>query len=257
MHKNGIPSEKIDNSLMRLQKFLAHCGLCSRRKAEELIWGRGVTINGRIASVGDCVNPTKDIIEINGEQIGQRRILTNVKVPTVFMLNKPRGYVCSHYDVFNEKTIFDLIPKYFHRNRLLFCGRLDKNTTGLMILSDSGEFVQKISHPSAGIKKYYEVVISKPLSSDVKLKFLEGVRDDRQLLKFDKIFSIGKGDLKDRTFKIILSQGKKNEIRRIFEHFGYFVQKLHRNRIGNLRLNGIGIGKFKRLSEKEIKLLFE
>jgi pseudouridine synthase len=247
----------MDSKVIRLQKFLAGCELCSRRKAEDLIRSLCVTVNEKIASIGDLVSPSKDIVKVNGEQIKQYSNPSCLKTPTVFMLNKPKGYICSHRGNSAEKTIFDLIPRRCYKNRLFFCGRLDKNTTGLMLLSNSGEFVQKISHPSANVKKHYEVIISKPLSNEVKSKFFEGINDRGQFIKFDKIFPTGKGEFKYKAFTIILSQGRKNEIHRMFGRFGYFVEKLHRVRIGNLCLRGIGVGTFKRLSEKEIELLFK
>jgi pseudouridine synthase len=126
-----------------------------------------------------------------------------------------------------------------------------------MLLSDSGEFVQKVSHPTANVKKHYEVMISRPLSNEVRAKFFSGISDNGEFIKFDKMFSIGRGEGKNKVFEIVLSQGRKNEIHRMFQHFGYFVEKLRRIRIGNLRLRGVAIGMCKRLSEKEIDLLFE
>jgi 23S rRNA pseudouridine2605 synthase len=247
----------VDSEIMRLQKFLAHCGLCSRRKAEDLIVSSCVTINGEIAAVGDSVNIGEDTVRVNGKKIGLDATPAQPKVPLVLMLNKPKGYVCSHRDKFNERVIFDLIPRQYCKNRLLFCGRLDKDTTGLILLCDDGEFVQKISHPSSCVKKHYEVVISRPLSDEVKSKFFRGINDRGEFIKFDKMFSTGRGDLKNMSFEVVLSQGKKNEIHRMFEHFGYFVQKLHRSRVGHLRLRGLSPGACRRLSETEVELLFK
>jgi 23S rRNA pseudouridine2605 synthase len=215
-----------------------------------------VTINGKIASIGDSVDTEEDIVKVNGKKIGPNGAPLKSKTPLVLVLNKPKGYVCSHYDKFNEKTIFDLIPRLYCKNRLLFCGRLDKDTTGLMLLSDDGGFVQKVSHPSASVKKHYEVIISRPLSDEVKTRFFQGISDRGEFIKFDKMFPVGKGNLKNMAFEVVLSQGRKNEIHRVFEHFGYFVEKLCRTRIGGLRLHGLSIGTCRRLSEKEIGLLF-
>ncbi|MDR2436104.1 MAG: rRNA pseudouridine synthase [Puniceicoccales bacterium] len=256
-HVQMVFSIVVGGEVMRLQKFLAHCGLCSRRKAEDLIVSSCVTINGEVASVGDSVDIGEDAVRVNGKKIGLGVTPAQSKVPLVLMLNKPKGYVCSHNDKFNEKVIFDLVPRQYCKNRLLFCGRLDKDTTGLILLSDDGEFVQKISHPSSCVKKHYEVVISRPLSGEVKSKFFQGVNDRGEFIKFDKMFPMGRGDLKNMVFEIVLSQGKKNEIHRMFGHFGYFVQKLHRSRVGHLRLRGLSPGTCRRLSEAEIGLLFK
>ncbi len=242
------------NNKIRLQKFLSHQGLCARRKAEDLIRSSCVIVNEKIANVGDLVDPEKDIIKVNNIKIKNK--LHNLQSPLVIMLNKPKGYVCSHCDKFNEKTIFDLIPRTFMKHKLMFCGRLDKDTTGLMILSDSGDFVQKLSHPSSNIKKHYNVILSHPLHDNIKQKLLQGVLDKKEFLKLDKLIPIGRGQLKDQAFEVVLSQGKKNEIHRLFEHFGYFVKKLQRIRIGKLLLKGVSIGNCKQLSQKEIELLF-
>jgi 23S rRNA pseudouridine2605 synthase len=142
----------MNGEAMRLQKNLAHCELCSRRKAEEQIGSLCVTVNGKVASIGDSVDTTEDIGNGNSKKIGSNGISLKSKTPLVLMLNIPKGYVCLHYDKFREKTIFDLISRHYCNNRLLFCGRLDKDTTGLVFLSDDGEFVQEISHPSASAK---------------------------------------------------------------------------------------------------------
>ncbi len=245
----------MNENKIRLQKFLSHNGICSRRKAEELIAASCVTVNGEIASIGDVVDLTKDVIVLNGMRI-KNNLAPNQEL-IVLMLNKPKGYVCSHKDKFNSKTIFDLLPPKFANLNLLFCGRLDKDTTGLMILSNDGDFVQKISHPSSNIKKHYEVILSQPINSNIKPKLIQGIFDHGEFLKFDKLIPIGKGSLKDRAFRVVLSQGKKNEIHRVFERFGYFVEKLQRVRIGRLVLKGVSVGRCRQLSAQEINLLFK
>ena len=238
---------------IRLQKFLSHQGVCSRRKAEDLILSSCVTVNDSLAEIGAIIDPRRDIVKVNGVQIKQAPI----KEPFVLMLNKPKGYVCSHNDKFNEKTIFDLIPARFARRNLLFCGRLDKDTTGLLILTDDGDFVQKLSHPSSNIQKHYELILSRPLIESIRPKLFRGILDKGEFIKLDKLISIGKGNLKNRAFKAILSQGRKNEIHRIFEHFGYFVEKLERVQIGKLPLKGISPGHCRQLSPQETSLLFK
>ncbi len=244
----------IENKV-RLQKFLAHAGVCSRRKAEELIASLCVTVNDFPAGIGTVIDPQKDVIKVNGVQIKNEP--ASRKDPLVLMLNKPKGYVCSHNDRFNEKTIFSLVPKKFAKRNLLFCGRLDKDTTGLIILSDDGDFVQKLSHPSSNIQKHYKLILSRPLNDAVKPRLLHGIIDDGEFIKLNKLISIGKGALKGKAFEVVLSQGRKNEIHRIFQHFGYFVEKLERVRIGKLFLKGVSIGNCRQLSAQEIELLFK
>lgn len=240
---------------VRLQKFLSHQGVCSRRKAEELIASACVFVNDIPAIIGATINPQKDIVKINGVQLKNERPFQ--REPSVLMMNKPKGYVCSHNDKFNEKTIFDLLPPKFARQKWLFCGRLDKDTTGLIILADDGSFVQRLSHPSANIQKHYELILSRPLEASIRTRLLRGVVDKGEFIKLDKLISIGKGRLKNKIFEAVLSQGRKNEIHRIFEHFGYFVEKLQRTKIGKLILKGVAPGHCRQLSSDEVSLLFK
>jgi 23S rRNA pseudouridine2605 synthase len=214
-------------------------------------------MNRKVASIRDSVDTAEDIVKANGKKIDSNGISLRSKTPLVLMLNKPNGYVCSHYDKFHEKTIFDLVPRHYCKSRSLFCGRLDKDTTGLMPLSDDGGFVQNISHPSTSVEKHCEVIISRPLSDEVKARFFQRISDHGEFRKFDKMFPIGKGNLKNMAFEVVLSQERKNEIHTMFEHFGYFVEKLYRTRIGSLHLHGLSTGTSRGLSEKEILLLFK
>ncbi|MDR1595519.1 MAG: rRNA pseudouridine synthase [Puniceicoccales bacterium] len=239
---------------MRLQKFLALQAVNSRRKAEEMIISGEVTVNGTIAKIGTTVDPTCDIIAINGNVIPKIAAI-NGRRPLVLVLNKPVGYICSHGDKYNRTTIFDLVPKEFAKKKLMFCGRLDKDTEGMVILTDDGNFAQKLTHPSLGIKKHYEAVLSRPLEKNIRHLLLRGIEDSGEFLKFEKIISIGRGNMKNFVFEIVLSQGRKNEIHRAFENCGIFVKKLKRTRIGGLPLRGVSPGRCRKLDEKEIEIL--
>ena len=240
---------------MRLQKFLALGAVNSRRKAEELIVAGAVTVNGETAQIGACIDSAVDAVAVNGNTIPSG-MMPRQGQPLVLMLNKPAGYVCSHGDKYNAKTIFDLVPREFGKKKLMFCGRLDKETEGMVILTDSGDFVQRLSHPSFGIKKHYEVILSRPLPENIGRLLLKGIEDGGEFLKFDKIIPIGRGTMKNFAFEVVLSQGKKNEIHRAFERFGIFVKKLKRIRIGGLNLKGVSPGRCRRLTAQEVgKLL--
>lgn len=241
---------------MRLQKFLALQAVSSRRKAEEHIIAGDVLVNGKVAKIGDVIDPTVDEVTLNGVSISNNIAILQ-KQPLVLMLNKPSGCVCSHADKYNPFTIFDLIQKEFAKKKLLFCGRLDKETEGMIIITDNGDFAQKITHPSSGIKKHYEVLLSRHLTENVIKQSIRGITDNGEFLKFEKIISIGKGRMRGLAYEIVLSQGKKNEIHRVFEHFGIFVKSLKRTRIGGLSMHGVATGKCRRLTEKEIQRLFE
>lgn len=242
--------------LIRLQKFLALHNIASRRKAELLISDGQVTVNGEVAKLGDSVDPAKDIVCLNGAKLSAKPALEK-KNPLVLMLNKPCGYVCSHNDPAHDKTVFDLLPPALRNQRILYCGRLDKDTQGMLIFTNDGDFAQKLTHPSSNIKKRYEVVISRQLDIKLKEKMLDGIEDDGEFLRFEKIFQIGKGNMQGKMFEIILKQGHKNEIRRMFEHFGYFVEHLRRVQIGNLVMRGVSPGNSRKLTPKEIGMLFQ
>ena len=240
---------------MRLQKFLALAGCTtSRRKAEEMITLGQVTVNGTVAHLGTCVDIENDSVLVNGVNVSKKSVILQ-KNPLVLLLNKPAGYVCSHFDRYNDKTIFDLVPKQFAKNKLMYCGRLDKTTEGMVILTDDGDIAQKLTHPSFGVKKHYEAVISRPLTEKVFKELSKGIFDRGEFLKFEKIRSIGNGRMRGLMFEIVLLQGKKNEIHRMFEHFGIFVNFLCRTRIGNLNLRGVSVGHCRKLSDDEIKML--
>jgi 23S rRNA pseudouridine2605 synthase len=239
---------------MRLQKFLALQTTNSRRKAEELIVSGIVSVNGEIAKIGACIDPETDVVAVDGIRVSNKAAICK-KQPLILIMNKPSGCVCSHGDSYNPETIFDFIPKEFSKKKLMFCGRLDKETEGMIIVTDDGDIAQKLTHPSYGIKKHYEVLVSQSPSDKVIHQLVKGIENNGEFLKFDKIVSIGRGHMKNFVFEIVLSQGKKNEIHRAFEHFGIFVKKLKRIRIGNLSLHGLIPGKCRKLTDLEIKKL--
>jgi pseudouridine synthase len=239
---------------MRLQKFLALQATNSRRKAEELIVAGIVSVNGIVAKIGTCIDPEIDVVAVDGIGVSNKVAICK-KQPLVLVMNKPSRCVCSHSDNYNPKTIFDFIPKEFSKKKLMFCGRLDKETEGMIIVTDDGDIAQKLTHPSYGIKKHYEVMVSQPPSDKVIRQLTNGIEDDGEFLRFDKIVSIGRGYMKNYAFEVVLCQGKKNEIHRAFEHFGIFVKKLKRIRIGNLSLHGLAPGKCRKLTDLEIKKL--
>ena len=123
------------------------CTDSSRRNCEAAIISGEVAINGVIAKIGTCINPETDVVSWNGQTVSYNKVFENRKDPLAIVLNKPRGYVCSHFDRYNKRTIFDLIPKEFAKGKLLFCGRLDKDTEGMLIITNDGNFAQMVTHP--------------------------------------------------------------------------------------------------------------
>jgi 23S rRNA pseudouridine2605 synthase len=171
-------------------------------------------------------------------------------------MNKPRGYVCSHRDAYNPETIFSLVPKEFRSRKLMFCGRLDRETEGMVLITDDGNFAQRVTHPSGGVRKHYEVTLTAPLPNAAARQLLGGVNCGGEFLKFDRLVPIGRGTMKNLAFEVVLSQGRKNEIHRALEHFGIFVKRLKRTRMGGLRLRGVAPGRCRPLEHGEIDALF-
>lgn len=230
-----------------LQKAIAESGYSSRRKAEETIRDGLVKINGHEAFIGDYVDPEKDKVTING------RLISKPEEKIYIMLNKPLGYTCTNRRFVNEKNIFDLVKLPV---RLFAVGRLDKDSHGLVLLTNDGDLTQKISHPKFEHNKEYEIKIRD-----------EVVNAELVINKLIKGIDIGDGDgivkavraeyLQNGIFRIILNEGKKRQIRRMFDALGTRVVDLKRISIGNLVLEDLPEGKWDYLDRDEVDGLLE
>lgn len=223
---------------MRLQKHLSQIGIASRRASEKLIEEGLITVNGRIARIGESVDPEEDIIRVRGQ--AGNRAGGNIYI----ILNKPRGYICS---CSNEQgmTILDLVKV---KERVYPVGRLDKDSEGLVLLTDDGELANKLTHPRYGCEKEYEVKVSAEELKDEELKKLErGVEIEDGRTKPCRIERTGKN-----SFKIVIKEGKKRQIRRMCQAIGKKVTGLKRIRIKDLELGGLKVGEWRYLTEKEI-----
>ncbi|MCA9459569.1 MAG: rRNA pseudouridine synthase [Nanoarchaeota archaeon] len=216
----------------RVQKFIALSGLTSRRKSEDLIKQNKVKVNGKIIKLGDKCLAT-DKIEVNNKQI---YFNTNPGSHTYIILNKKAGFVCSKEDKFNKKTVYDLIKKENQKSNLFTIGRLDKETEGLLLLTTDGDLTQRIIHPSSKIKKEYLVKLNKKLQKNHKEEIEKGLVLDNYKLSSCEIKNLNNNDL-----IITINEGKKRQIRRIFEMKNYSVTKLIRTKIGNLNLNDLNL----------------
>lgn len=233
-----------------LQKFIADSGLCSRRKAEELIKKKKVKVNGEIAILGKKVDGS-DEIKVNNKKIE----LAKEKI--YIILNKPVGYTCTNRKFKNEKNVFDLVnpphtpPERGVKERLFVVGRLDKNSRGLVLLTNDGECANKLTHPKFEHEKEYEVKVKSNPSAGKAGK----LKVDSIVKSFKTGVDIGKGDgvvkakeaeyLGKNKFRIILIQGKKRQIRRMFNKIGYSIEDLERTRIGEISLGDLKSGKYK------------
>lgn len=226
---------------MRLNRFLAAAGLGSRRSCEELIRTGQVTVNGaECSNLATQVEPT-DVVKVGN------RVLHSAP-PVTLLLHKPPGFLCTAADTHERRTIFDLLPSNFPR--LFHVGRLDKESEGLLILTNDGELALKLTHPRFKIEKEYEVVLDKPFDfADVE-KLLHGMKLEEGWAKVESVHRIAANKV-----KTVLRQGMKRQIRLMFYELGYEVNKLVRTRIGPIRIEGIPAGHWRALTHKEIENL--
>lgn len=232
----------------RLQKYIAERGMCSRRHAEEAIAAGMVTVNGKVAILGQKVDPLHDEVVFYGETISKKKLPKKI----VLALHKPRGYLCSNSDPFHGETVFDLLPLY-RQYKLFCCGRLDKDSEGLLILTNDGNLAQRLSHPSRGVTKYYHVILDKPFQSSYIAILKSGIEDEGDLLRVKEITFPSK----DRHWiEVQLEEGKKRHIRRQMAALGYRVERLIRVKIGDFALENLKPGKYLELKEKHIAKLF-
>ncbi|PXA05750.1 rRNA pseudouridine synthase [Coraliomargarita sinensis] len=235
----------------RIQKIIANAGLCSRREAERLIEDGLVRVNGKIAQLGDK-GTTKDAIFVNNKPLRPSN-----EAPVVLLMNKPKGVLCTNSDPHGGHTVFELLPSDLQKKRLFCAGRLDKDSEGLLVLTNDGDLANRITHPSTEIVKRYRVVLHRDFNKEDIPKLLEGVDYEGDFLKAEKVIpapAVGEGH--QRRLEVHLHHGKKREVRRLFEANRYYVKKLVRVQIGGCILKNIPKGGIKILGKKDIERLF-
>lgn len=234
-----------DNKI-RLQKHLSECGIASRRKAEELIAAGKVKINGHIAEIGSKVDPKRDKVTVRGRAV----VPVNEKV--YIMLNKPRGFVTTMSDELGRKTVSDLVADA--GSRIFPVGRLDRDSEGLLIMTNDGDFANKLTHPSSHVNKTYRVTVKGAAEEEQLLKMKEGILlDGRKTLPCDCFVAERKPD---RTVLIfILNEGRNRQIRRMCEAVGLEVLRLKRTEIAGVKLGMLPQGKWRPLNEREMRRL--
>jgi 23S rRNA pseudouridine2605 synthase len=228
----------------RLSKILARAGVASRRAAEELIFDGKVRVNGVTITVPQTiVDPTKDKIYIDDQRI----TLTDEKV--YYLLNKPRGFICSNKPMGRKKLVVDLFAHLGHR--LFSIGRLDRDTTGLLLLTNDGHFAQEVIHPSKNIVKEYLVKTQEEITHEHLQNLSKGTLIEGKWIRPAKVTKVRRG-----TLKIVVKEGKKREVRLMVQNAGLTLLSLSRIRIGDLKLGDLPEGSFRELSEKERSLIF-
>ena len=229
----------------RIQKVMSQNGVCSRRSAEELIKKGRVSLNGRPVSLGDRMDPKKDILVVEGKRVYTRR--DNEKL--YYMLNKPRGVVTTLFDRHAKKNVGELIEGA--SARLFPVGRLDKDSEGLLLMTNDGHLANKIAHPSSGVSKSYRVSV-KPAATEEQLSSLAaGVETEDGLMSPASVRVTG-AQAGRTVFEITLREGKNREIRKMCETVGLAVIRLKRTSIGPLRLGALKSGEYRKLSRAEI-----
>jgi 23S rRNA pseudouridine2605 synthase len=231
---------------VRLQKFLADAGVASRRAGEQFILDGRVTVNGDVVrQLGTKVDPLHDRVTVDGRPVRAKRKL-------YLALHKPRGCVCSRQDEFNRPTIYELLPREW--SNVYSVGRLDYDTEGLIFLTNDGEFALRLTHPRYGVRKKYVVTIEGRVEPVVLEKFRRGVFHAGEKLQVEKARLISAGGSRS-VVELELAEGKNREVRRLFESQNLTVKRLQRLQIGKIRLGELKPGKWRTLTEPEIKSL--
>ncbi|MBO4847484.1 MAG: rRNA pseudouridine synthase [Lachnospiraceae bacterium] len=229
--------------MTRLNKYIAECGICSRREADRLIEAGKVKVNGKVADPGTKVSDTDEVI-CNGRKLGKK----DDKV--VLAYYKPIGITCTEKDKFADKTLKDAFD---YPIRVTYAGRLDKESEGLLLMTNDGDLINKLMKGSADHEKEYYVRVTKNLAPDFKEKMEAGVflSELNRKTKPCKVDIIG-----PYTFRIILTQGLNRQIRRMCKELGYNVSALQRTRVANIELGKLRPGTYRRLSVEELKGLY-
>ncbi len=230
----------------RLQKYLSECSVASRRKSEELIMQGKVFVNGKKASIGDKVDPKTDIVTVNGKKVHK------VKEKYYIMLNKPRGYVTTMSDELGRKCVKELVANV---GAVVYpVGRLDRDSEGLLLLTNDGEFANNIMHPRKHIPKTYRVTVRSALTEDQITSLTGGVMiDGRQTLPAE-VRLLEKSESRS-VFEIVIYEGRNRQIRKMCEETGLEVARLKRTAVGGVKLGMLHTGSWRELSEDELKRL--
>ena len=236
------------NNEVRLQKFMAEQGIASRRKSEDLIRAGKVKVNGHIAVIGQKINPKKDLVTVGKQKIVPPKTRNMVYI----MLNKPRGYVTTVSDEYDRKTVMDLISDI--KERIYPVGRLDKDSEGLLIMTNDGSFTNCLTHPSHGLAKVYRVTVSPAVDDEILYNLRNGiVIDGRKTAPAD--VTVLTEEENRVVLEFVLHEGRNREIRKMCESQGLEVARLKRTAVGSLKLGVLPQGKYRELTEQEVKKL--
>ncbi|NLO18419.1 MAG: rRNA pseudouridine synthase [Ignavibacteria bacterium] len=234
---------KSKNEGIRINKFIASSGYCSRRKADELITDGRVSVNGKIIIELGTILKESDIVKIDGSEIKHSARHKYI------ILNKPKDFICTKKDELSRKTVFDIVKS---NESLLTVGRLDRNTTGVILLTNDGELIFRLTHPKYGIERTYLVNLDKPLDEKSAQAISKGVDlEDGRTSPCELLIS----PEDNKKVILLLREGKNREVRRIFEHFNYKVKQLDRKSFAGLSASKLRRGEYRHLSRIEVNNL--
>ena len=239
-------SKKEDDGLTRLNKYIANSGICSRRDADELIKTGLISVNGKIITeLGTKILVGKDEVRYNGERIRNEK-------KVYIVMNKPKDFITTMRDERNRKTVVDLIGRAV-KERIFPVGRLDRNTTGVLLLTNDGDLAKKITHPKHNKKKIYHVELNKNLKPADMQTIQNGIELEDGFIRPDEISFVNNSD--KTQLGLVIHSGQNRVVRRIFKHVGYDVVKLDRVYYAGLTKKDLPRGKWRFLTEKEISML--
>jgi 23S rRNA pseudouridine2605 synthase len=230
---------------LRLQAYLARAGVASRRAAEELIAEGRVFVNGEsVTAPGIKVVPGKDRVEVNGERV-------ELAAPVWVALHKPRGYVATRHDPYGRKTVYDLLPARYHQ--LFHVGRLDRDSEGILLLTNDGPTAHRLLHPAYGATKEYLVdVEGRPTSEELR-RLVSGVELEDGVAKAESAERLHQVDQDVFRVRLVLREGKKREVRRMMDALGHRVRRLIRRRFGPVELGELPPGKWRVVAPEELR----
>ena len=233
---------------VRIQKIIAESGYCSRRKAEELIARGAVTVNGRPCSLGDKADAGRDVIKVNGENVGAVPVEKRY-----IMLNKPRGYITTMSDEQGRKTAVELLEGV--KERVVPVGRLDRNSEGLLLSTNDGMFANEITHPSRHVSKTYRVTIDGRVNEDQLMRLSTGVELDDGAVTLPCTVDVLVEEPERTVLRIVIKQGLNRQIRRMCTAVGLNVGRLRRVAIGGVKLGMLKPGEWRDLTKDELRIL--
>lgn len=234
-----------DNQI-RLQKFLSECGVASRRKSEELIAAGKVKVNGKIAVIGDKINPSRDTVSVNGKK------LVRSKSHTYIMLHKPRGFITTLSDEMGRKCVAQLIEDV--GTRVYPVGRLDRDSEGMLLLTDDGEFANAMTHPTKHVPKTYRVTVRPSVSEDQITALSTGIEIDGRMTMPSEVRVLQRQEGRV-VLEIIIYEGRNRQIRKMCETLGLEVARLKRTQIGSVKLGMLKQGDWRNLTDEEVRKL--